>query len=85
MENIQLAPELNLCWILDITGSMSGEIYACKAAIKLTAQKVQDAGLPVQFSLITFWDDQESIVNYYKFTTLEEATKILDPIVVEGG
>lgn len=48
-DTTEFKPELNLCWILDITGSMSNELQACKDSIQKTIQKVEENGLPVLF------------------------------------
>lgn len=81
----QTSYELNLCWILDITGSMSNELQACKQSILSTIKKVEETSLPVKFSLITYWDGQTSVVDCYTFQNSAHAEQIINPIVVIGG
>lgn len=77
--------ELNLCWILDVTGSMSNELQACKDSILETIKKVEESSLPVKFSLITYWDVQESFVECFVLESYAHALEIMVPICVKGG
>jgi hypothetical protein len=69
---------LQICWILDITGSMGGQLEACKLAIENTAKKVNEENLPVSFTIITYTEEyNHSYSSYDAFTEADDAVKFI--------
>lgn len=73
--------QLQICWILDITGSMSSSIEACKKASAAAANIISDQGLNVGFVMSTYTEDSKgSYVSYDRFSKVDEAVKFINSI-----
>lgn len=74
---------LQVCWILDITGSMSSEIAACKEAASKTAAKIKEDELPVSFTMITYTEDSSnSYATYDSFSEADKAVEFINGITL---
>ena len=73
---------LQICWILDITGSMSSQIQACKSAIAECSSKISAEQLPVSFTLITYTEEtSKSYATYHSFTEGDDMVNFINKLV----
>jgi hypothetical protein len=73
--------DLQICWILDITGSMSSSIAACKSASAETARVISEQGYNVGFVMTTYTEHAAgSYVSYDKFSDVDDAVKFINTI-----
>lgn len=73
--------DLQICWILDITGSMSSSISACKSASARCAEIIAAQGYNVGFVMSTYTESSKgSYVSYDRFHDVSEAVKMIKSI-----
>ena len=83
MEKEEKTISLQICWILDITGSMSTQIAACKTASAMTAEQVKADDLPVGFSVITYTESgQGAWASYNSFEEADPAVAFINNITL---
>ena len=75
--------QLQICWILDITGSMSTSIEACKESSIKAAQMISSEGYNVGFCMTTYTEDTKgSYVSYDKFSNVDTAVEFIKKITL---
>lgn len=75
--------DLQICWILDITGSMSSSIAACKQASSQTAELISSQGYNVGFVMSTYTENSKgSYVSYDKFYEVDKAVDFIKKITL---
>jgi hypothetical protein len=80
------AASVRLLFLLDITGSMSQEIEACKGAmqglVSMSTSQLQDHAGQISFAVITFTEDNKAgcFTSLFESTSAEEAQAYVDGI-----